>query len=85
MPNIPDRIAWTVDLLDPQPDDTILEVGCGNGAAVSLIAPRLQTGVITAIDRCRPRHRCEPRPHRPRHRPHPPGNPPGPSARRGWA
>jgi SAM-dependent methyltransferase len=51
MPNIPDRIAWTVDLLDPQTDDTILEIGCGNGAAVSLIAPRLQTGVITAIDR----------------------------------
>jgi SAM-dependent methyltransferase len=51
MPNIPDRIAWAVDLLDPHPDDTILEIGCGHGAAVCLIAPRLQTGVITAIDR----------------------------------
>lgn len=51
MPTIPDRIAWAVDLLDVQPDDRILEVGCGTGAAVSLIAPRLTRGHITAIDR----------------------------------
>lgn len=51
MVNIPDRIAWAVDQLDTQPDDRILEVGCGNGAAVSLIASHLQTGVVTAIDR----------------------------------
>lgn len=51
MPAIPDRIAWAVDLLDLQAGDTILEVGCGTGAAIALIAPRLHTGVITAIDR----------------------------------
>jgi SAM-dependent methyltransferase len=51
MPAIPDRIAWAVDLLDPQPDNRILEVGCGTGAALSLIAPRLTTGFVTAIDR----------------------------------
>lgn len=51
MPNVPDRISWAVDLLGVKPDDRILEVGCGNGAAVSLIAPRLTTGTVTAIDR----------------------------------
>lgn len=51
MLTIPDRIVWAVDLLDVQPGDHILEVGCGNGTAISLIAPRLGTGVITAIDR----------------------------------
>lgn len=51
MARIPDRIGWAVDLLDVQPHDRILEVGCGNGAAVSLIAPRLGTGCVTGIDR----------------------------------
>ncbi|MGO1003889.1 class I SAM-dependent methyltransferase [Lysobacter sp. CA196] len=47
----PDRIVWTVERLDPAADDESLEIGCGNGAAVALICPRLQRGRITAIDR----------------------------------
>ena len=48
---VPDRVAWAVDLLDVAPDDEILEVGCGPGVAVALIAERLDRGHVTAIDR----------------------------------
>ena len=48
---IPERIAWAVDILDVQPDDIILEIGCGTGAAISLVCERLVSGQITAIDR----------------------------------
>lgn len=47
----PDRIVWAVERLDPAADDELLEIGCGNGAAVALICPRLERGRITAIDR----------------------------------
>ena len=47
----PVRIAWAVDLLDPAPDDRVLEIGCGPGVAASLVADRLVDGTITAIDR----------------------------------
>ncbi|MFK3979503.1 class I SAM-dependent methyltransferase [Micromonospora sp. NPDC050397] len=33
------------------PDDQVLEIGCGRGSAVSLVADRLTTGRIVAIDR----------------------------------
>ncbi|MGI5524521.1 class I SAM-dependent methyltransferase [Micromonospora sp. CA-259024] len=33
------------------PDDQVLEIGCGRGTAVSLVASRLTTGRIVAIDR----------------------------------
>jgi SAM-dependent methyltransferase len=48
---VPDRIIWAVNILDVRPDDIILEVGCGNGAAISLICGRLVNGHIMAIDR----------------------------------
>lgn len=48
---VPARVAWAVELLDVQPDDEILEIGCGPGIAVSLVSDRLTTGTITAIDR----------------------------------
>lgn len=47
----PDRIGWAVERLDPAAADELLEIGCGNGAAVALICPRLECGRITAIDR----------------------------------
>jgi cyclopropane fatty-acyl-phospholipid synthase-like methyltransferase len=46
-----ERIAWVVETLDVQPDDRLLEVGCGHGVAVSLVCTRLSGGHITAIDR----------------------------------
>lgn len=48
---VADRIAWAVETLDIQPDDRVLEIGCGHGVAVDLICEKLTKGRITAIDR----------------------------------
>jgi SAM-dependent methyltransferase len=48
---VPARLAWVVDLLDVTPGDRILEVGCGPGMAIALVAAQLDGGQITAIDR----------------------------------
>ena len=48
---IPARIRWAVDLMDVQPADHVLEIGCGPGAGAELICSRLQTGKMFAIDR----------------------------------
>jgi len=48
----PERIHWALELLNVRPDDDVLEVGCGVGAAVELVAARLTSGgAIAAIDR----------------------------------
>lgn len=46
-----ERFTWAVTTMNIQPADNILEIGCGHGIAVSMIAPMLTTGSITAIDR----------------------------------
>lgn len=48
---IPVRIRWAVDLMDVQPNDQVLEIGCGPGAGAELICSRLETGKLFAIDR----------------------------------
>jgi SAM-dependent methyltransferase len=48
---IPERLRWAVDTLAVQPDDHLLEIGCGQGVAVALICDKLVTGSITALDR----------------------------------
>lgn len=48
---IPVRIGWAVATLAIRPSDTLLEIGCGRGLAVSLVAPQLKSGYILAIDR----------------------------------
>jgi ubiquinone/menaquinone biosynthesis C-methylase UbiE len=40
----------TVEMLDVQPDDRILEVGCGPGTAVQLLAARVTTGFVAGVD-----------------------------------
>ena len=46
-----DRLSWAVDQLDLSPDDHVLEVGCGHGVAVDLIASRLRPGRVVGLDR----------------------------------
>jgi precorrin-6B methylase 2 len=49
--DVPARIRWAVDLLDPAPTDHVLEIGCGPGVAALVVAERLTSGRILAIDR----------------------------------
>jgi ubiquinone/menaquinone biosynthesis C-methylase UbiE len=48
---VPPRLLWAVERLSVEPDDHLLEIGCGGGVAVSLICQRLGEGSIMAIDR----------------------------------
>ena len=50
---VAERFRWAVETLDPAPSERLLEIGCGQGVAVSLISRALSTGTIVAIDRSR--------------------------------
>lgn len=50
-PRAAERLVWAVETLAIEPDDRILEIGCGHGVAVSLVCEKLGGGTITAIDR----------------------------------
>ena len=49
--SIPNRICWAVDQLGINANDRLLEIGCGRGAAASLICPRLSGRSYLGIDR----------------------------------
>ena len=51
VPQVPPRMIWAVELMDPQPGDNILEIGCGPGYGAELICARLTSGRLFAIDR----------------------------------
>jgi ubiquinone/menaquinone biosynthesis C-methylase UbiE len=55
------RNAWTVDLIDPQPGERVLEIGYGPGYAVSLVAERVGAGLAAGVDHSPVMHRqaCE--------------------------
>ena len=41
---------WVVDLLDVRPTDRVLDVGCGPGVAIELIAERASDGRVVGVD-----------------------------------
>ena len=46
-----ERLRKLVDELDIQPDDRVLEIGCGHGVAAGYVCGRLEAGRLTAVDR----------------------------------
>jgi len=42
--------AWTIHLLEIQPTDTVLDVGCGAGQAIKLAAEKARDGRVMGID-----------------------------------
>lgn len=51
MTSIPKRITAAIELVAPDPTDHLLEIGCGNGTAASLVCAQLERGHLVAIDR----------------------------------
>lgn len=48
---VPQRIKWAVNALNVDEADDVLELGCGSGVAAVLVAGKLTTGQVTAVDR----------------------------------
>ena len=50
---VAERIQWAVDQLAIHPESRVLEIGCGHGQALSLLADRASSGYVLGIDRSR--------------------------------
>jgi ubiquinone/menaquinone biosynthesis C-methylase UbiE len=48
---VSERLRKIVEQIDVQPEDRVLEIGCGQGVAATMICERLGGGRLTAIDR----------------------------------
>jgi SAM-dependent methyltransferase len=45
-----ERIRWTLQLLDPKPDERILEIGFGPGIAIEILSHAIPQGFIVGVD-----------------------------------
>jgi SAM-dependent methyltransferase len=46
-----ERLTWAAGVAAPAETDRVLEVGCGHGVLVSLLAERARRGEVVAVDR----------------------------------
>lgn len=44
------RSRWAVDLLDVQPTERVIELGCGPGVAIAALAARASQGLVVGVD-----------------------------------
>jgi SAM-dependent methyltransferase len=44
------RNRWAVELLDIQPTDRVIELGCGPGVAIAALASRAGRGLVVGVD-----------------------------------
>jgi SAM-dependent methyltransferase len=44
------RNRWAVQLLDVQPADRVIELGCGPGVAIAALATRASRGLVVGVD-----------------------------------
>lgn len=44
------RNRWAVQLLDVQPTDRVIELGCGPGVAIAALATRASRGLVVGVD-----------------------------------
>jgi SAM-dependent methyltransferase len=44
------RNRWAVELLEVQPTDRVIELGCGPGVAVAALANRATRGLVVGVD-----------------------------------
>lgn len=54
MTSNPERFNWALEHIYINPNDSILEIGCGAGILAELILEKLTAGIFTAIDRSAP-------------------------------